>query len=143
MKKKNTAKEVIDQLTNSTTLSDENKKLCTKIFLELMPDETRKVLSGTNYYENGRELKIEDAKKALAKMLCGSFTYKDGKQLSPKQLIDMSVIGYTLANPTPQNVKALYETAGLITKNVDITTNGNSIDAFLHSLDLSNNTENK
>ena len=106
------------------------------IFIDLMPESEKKI------FLNARKVKDwkynpEEARQGLAKLLTGTFTTEDGLTLSPKEIIDMKTAGYVMANPTPQNTKALYELAGLAApKEIDVTSGGKNIDDILHSLSI-------
>lgn len=112
-----------------------------KIFIDLMPLEEKQVFLG------GRKSKTAKfdqaaAKSGLAKLLTGTFQTKDGLELAPKDIIDMKATAYVMANPSPQNVKALYELAGLAApKEVDVTSGGKPIDKFLEGLAIKKNED--
>lgn len=109
------------------------------IFLDLMPDSAKAVFLDAKKVEtkvNKDEL-ITEARNGLAKLLTGTFTVRDGEKLTPKQYIDMLTAAYVMANPSPQNTKALYEMAGLSApKEIDVKSGGKPIDRFLDSLSI-------
>ena len=85
----------------------------------------------------------KEAQQSLAKTLTQKYiNLDDGSSLSPKDVLDRLAIAYTMANPSPQNVKAIYETAGLVApKQVDVTSDGHSVDALLASLAIRSKDE--
>ena len=109
------------------------------IFLELIPEDSRKFFGGKfqakDKYEN-------EMTKAFQKVLNGTFVNaKDGGELSVKDLLVMKTVGFTLQNPTPKNVKLLCEMAGESVK-IDITSGGKSVDDMLKRLAVKEDDEN-
>lgn len=106
------------------------------IFLELMPESEKA------YFENRsrgkKEVSIKDGQTALANTLMAEFVNPaDGTVLSAKDILDRKVIGFVMTNPSPQNVKALYELAGLAApKEIDVKSGGKPIDKFLSDLSI-------
>lgn len=108
-------------------------KTVDNIFIDLMPESEKAVFF--NGKRTSKEHDLEAARKGLAKLLTGTFTTEDGLELSPKDIIDMKTTAFVMANPSPQNTKALYELAGLAApKEVDVKSGGKSIDALLESI---------
>ncbi len=117
------------------------KKTVDNIFIELMPESERKVF--LNGKKSGNKYDPEAARQGLAKLLTGTFTTEDGLELSPKDIIDMKTAAFVMANPTPQNTKALYELAGLAApKEIDVKSGGKPIDKFLANLSIKKDGEN-
>lgn len=112
-----------------------------QIFIDLMPESEKQV------FFNGHKSKTAKfdqaaAKTGLAKLLTGTFKTQDGLELAPKDIIDMKATAFVMANPSPQNVKALYELAGLAApKEVDVTSGGKPIDRFLEGLAIKRDEE--
>lgn len=111
-----------------------------QIFIDLMPDAERAVfLSGK---KSSGKYDPAAARIGLAKLLTRTFRTEDGLELSPKDIIDMKTAAFVMANPSPQNTKALYELAGLAApKEVDVTSGGRPIDKFLEGLAIKPNGE--
>ncbi len=108
---------------------------CDPTFAALMPDSEAKVFR--NARRTNRSVSQAEAREGLARLLTGEFLTEDGMLVSPKDLIDMKQVAYVMANPTPQNAKALYETAGLIApKEVDVKSGGKSIDWLLSHMEV-------
>lgn len=106
------------------------------ILIEMMP-ECEKARFDKAKFEKKDKLDAGAAQTALALLLTGKFTMADGTELTVQDLINMKTIGYVLANPSPQNTKALYETAGIAApKSIDVTSKGKPIDQFLESLSI-------
>lgn len=117
------------------------EKTVDSIFIDLMPESERTLFfsgrKGASKYDP------EAARTGLALLLTGKFTMKDGLDLSAKDIIDMKTTAYVMANPSPQNTKALYELAGLAApKEVDVKSGGKPIDKFLESLSIKADGEN-
>jgi len=111
------------------------------ILIEMMPECEKARFEGAKYSKKGK-LDAGAAQSALALLLTGEFTMADGSTLTPQDLINMKTIGYVLANPSPQNTKALYETAGIAApKSVDVTSKGRPIDKFLEELSIKQDGE--
>lgn len=104
-------------------------------FINLMPENEKEYFKKRERSANYK-FSMKDAQEGLAKMLTGEFVNsEDGKSLSPKDIIDMKMIAFVMANPSPQNGKALYELAGLAApKQFDFTSGGKSVDSLLASL---------
>lgn len=105
------------------------------ILLSLIPESEKA------YFENrerkAKEVDIKDGQKGLAETLMMEFVNDDGTVLTPKDIIDRKAIGFVMANPSPQNVKALYELAGLAApKEIDVKSGGKPIDKFLSDLSI-------
>ena len=111
------------------------------IFINLMPESERKIF--LNPKKADRKFDPETARKGLAKLLTGTFMTEDGLELSPKDIIDMKTAAFVMANPSPQNTKALYELAGLAApKEIDVKSGGKPIDKFLADLSIKSDGEN-
>lgn len=109
------------------------------IFYDLLPDYEQKYFEKRKSFSSSQKSQA-DAQKGLAKLLMSEFTMDDGETLSAKDILDMKAIGYCIANPSPQNVKALYDTAGLSMPNkVDLTSGGESIDSLLKGIATKDN----
>lgn len=105
------------------------------ILLSLIPESEKA------YFENrerkAKQVDIKDGQKGLAETLMMEFVNDDGTVLTPKDIIDRKAIGFVMANPSPQNVKALYELAGLAApKEIDVKSGGKPIDKFLSDLSI-------
>ena len=106
------------------------------IFIDLMPESEKQVFLNASKSKNSK-YDPEAARTGLAKLLTGTFQTKDGLELSAKDIIDMKTAAYVMANPSPQNTKALYELAGLAApKEIDVKSGGKPIDKFLESLSI-------
>lgn len=117
-------------------------KASENIFLDLIPESDRKHFVGKTLKNPDGTYKNE-MQKALQELLNGTFVNtQDGEKLTVKELIMMKTVGFTLANPSPQNVKVLCEMAGESTK-VDITSDGKSIDAILGGIAINNGKSDK
>ncbi len=107
-----------------------------EILLDLMPDseKTRFV----NRVRNNAEYDHKKAVTALAKLLNTEYVDQETQEvLRPRDIIDAKTVGFVMANPSPQNVKALYELAGIAApKQIDVTSEGKSVDALLASLSV-------
>jgi len=107
-----------------------------KTLVEMMPEAEKARFNGAKFARKGK-LEASEAQTALALLLTGEFTMADGSKLTPQDIINMKTIGFVMANPSPQNTKALYETAGIAApKSVDVTSKGKPIDQFLESLSI-------
>lgn len=116
-------------------------KTVDNIFIDLMPESEKKVF--LHCKKKDSKYDPEAARQGLAKLLTGKFTTEDGLELSPKDIIDMKTAAFVMANPSPQNTKALYELAGLAApKEVDVKSGGKPIDHFLESLSIKADGEN-
>lgn len=116
-------------------------KTVDSIFIDLMPDSEKEIF--LNGKRKASKYDPESARQGLAKLLTGSFSVEDGLDLSVKDIIDMKTAAYVMANPTPQNAKALYELAGLAApKEVDVKSGGKPIDKFLEGLSIKTDGEN-
>ena len=84
-------------------------KASENIFLDLIPESDRKHFVGKTLKNPDGTYKNE-MQKALQELLNGTFVNtEDGEKLTVKELIMMKTVGFTLANPSPQNVKVLCE----------------------------------
>jgi len=111
------------------------EKTADNIFIDLMPESEKKVFLGSK--KSGNKYDPEAARTGLAKLLTGTFKTEDGLELSPKDIIDMKTTAFVMANPSPQNTKALYELAGLAApKEIDVKSGGKPIDKFLKDLSI-------
>lgn len=112
-----------------------------EILFDLMPESEKAYFSQRE--KQAKKLSIKDAQTGLADTLMTEFVNpEDGSVLTPKDIIDRKMIGYVMMNPSPQNGKALYELAGIAApKQVDVTSDGKSVDALLASLAIKNNEE--
>lgn len=112
-----------------------------EILFDLMPESEKAYFSQRE--KQAKKLNIKDAQTGLADTLMTEFVNpEDGSVLTPKDIIDRKMIGYVMMNPSPQNGKALYELAGIAApKQVDVTSDGKSVDALLASLAIKNNEE--
>lgn len=109
-----------------------------ELFLELLPESERKTFVKSEVVNPKQPYKNE-MQAALQKLLNGTFVNtQDGIKLSVKDLLMMKTVGFTLANPTPQNVKVLCEMAGESSK-VDVTSGGKSIDELLKGMTINGN----
>lgn len=112
------------------------EKTTDNIFIDLMPESEKKVFLGSKK-SSGSKYDPEAARTGLAKLLTGTFKTEDGLELSPKDIIDMKTTAFVMANPSPQNTKALYELAGLAApKEIDVKSGGKPIDKFLEDLSI-------
>ena len=111
------------------------EKTVDSIFIDLMPESEKAVFLSAK--RTDKKFDSEAARIGLAKLLTGTFKTEDGLELSVKDIIDMKTAAFVMANPSPQNTKALYELAGLAApKEIDVKTGGNPIDRFLESLSI-------
>ncbi len=112
-----------------------------EILFDLMPESEKAYFSKRE--KQAKKLSIKDAQTGLADTLMTEFVNpEDGSVLTPKDIIDRKMIGFVMMNPSPQNGKALYELAGIAApKQVDVTSDGKSVDALLASLAIKNNEE--
>lgn len=112
-----------------------------EILFDLMPESEKAYFSKRE--KQAKKLSIKDAQTGLAETLMTEFVNpEDGSVLTPKDIIDRKMIGFVMMNPSPQNGKALYELAGIAApKQVDVTSDGKSVDALLASLAIKNNEE--
>lgn len=112
-----------------------------EILFDLMPESEKAYFSQRE--KQAKKLSIKDAQTGLAETLMTEFVNpEDGSVLTPKDIIDRKMIGFVMMNPSPQNGKALYELAGIAApKQVDVTSDGKSVDALLASLAIKNNEE--
>ena len=112
-----------------------------EILFDLMPESEKACFSKRE--KQAKKLSIKDAQTGLAETLMTEFVNpEDGSVLTPKDIIDRKMIGFVMMNPSPQNGKALYELAGIAApKQVDVTSDGKSVDALLASLAIKNNEE--
>ena len=112
-----------------------------EILFDLMPESEKAYFSKRE--KQAKKLSIKDAQTGLAETLMTEFVNpEDGSVLTPKDIIDRKMIGFVIMNPSPQNGKALYELAGIAApKQVDVTSDGKSVDALLASLAIKNNEE--
>ena len=112
-----------------------------EILFDLMPESDKAYFSQRE--KQAKKLSIKDAQTGLAETLMTEFVNpEDGSVLTPKDIIDRKMIGFVMMNPSPQNGKALYELAGIAApKQVDVTSDGKSVDALLASLAIKNNEE--
>ena len=112
-----------------------------EILFDLMPESEKAYFSQRE--KKAKKLSIKDAQTGLAETLMTEFVNpEDGSVLTPKDIIDRKMIGFVMMNPSPQNGKALYELAGIAApKQVDVTSDGKSVDALLASLAIKNNEE--
>ena len=108
------------------------------ILLELMPESEKAYFGERN--KKAEKSSIKDGQTGLAETLLTEFVNpEDGTILTPKDVLDRKVIGYVITNPSPQNVKALYELAGLAApKEIDVKSGGKPIDKFLENLSIKN-----
>lgn len=108
-----------------------------ELFLDLLPESEKERFNKAEVVDPKKPYKNE-MQVALQNLLNGTYVNtRDGAKLSVKQLLMMKTVGYTLANPAPQNVKVLCEMAGESTK-VDVTSGGKSIDEVLKGMAINN-----
>ncbi len=111
-----------------------------EVLIDLMPEEEKALFLHSKRVK--REYNPQAAREGLAKLLTGTFTTEDGLELSPKDIIDMKTTAFVMANPSPQNTKALYELAGIAApKQVDVTSDGKSVDSLLAKLAVKSGNE--